>query len=113
MKKYRSLLILFFLSGFLFSCQKHIVEYNSVNVSSDEAEFQLHYFVPLTASTANNIYKVEINGQVIANNSSPLTTYNAIPSAAVGRFIRQRKDKQTLNFTKVRGYNPFTIRIVI
>ena len=106
MKKYRSLLILFFLSGFLFSCQKHIVEYNSVNVSSDEAEFQLHYFVPLTASTANNIYKVEINGQMIANSSSPLTTYNAIPSAAVGRFYTTKKGQTNIKLYKGEGLQP-------
>ncbi|MGN6532792.1 MAG: hypothetical protein ACTHK0_13705 [Ginsengibacter sp.] len=106
MKKYRNLLILFLLSGLMFSCKKHVVEYNSVNVTSDQAEFQLHYFVPLTAVTANNIYKVEINGQLFANNVSPLTTYNAIPSGAVGRFYATKKGQANIKLYKGENLEP-------
>lgn len=81
------------LIGFIFvivlaaSCKKHVVEYDTHPVPSNTAEFQLHYFVPLTTGAANNIYKVEVNGKVVSDSSTPLATYNAIPSGAVGRFF--------------------------
>ncbi len=106
MKKYRSLLTLFLLSALMFSCKKHVVEYNAVNLSGGEAEFQLHYLVPLTAVTANNIYKVEINGVMIANNSNPLTTYNAIPSGGVGRFFSTKKGQANIKLYKGEGLEP-------
>jgi hypothetical protein len=100
MKKYRNFLTLFLLSAVLFSCEKHKVEYDAVPVSSGEAEFQLHYFVPLTASTENNIYKIEINGQSISNSTSPLYTYNAVPSGAVGRFYTTTSGKNNIKLYK-------------
>lgn len=85
MKKFRNILFLFTLLATAFSCQKHVIEYNNKPLSG-EAEFQLHYFVPLTAGSASNILKVEFNGQLYANGTATLTTYNAIPSGSVGRF---------------------------
>jgi hypothetical protein len=67
------------------SCVKNEIEYNAKPIA-DMAEFQLHYYVPVTAVAANNITKVEINGQLYANNKAPLNTYNVVPSGAVGRF---------------------------
>jgi hypothetical protein len=67
------------------SCEKHEIQYDAVN-PVNKAEFQLHYVVPVTSASANNITKVEINGQLFANVKAPLNTYNAIPSGAVGRF---------------------------
>lgn len=67
------------------SCEKHEIEYMTTDVV-DKAEFQLHYMVPVSAVSANYIYRVEINNQLYANNKAPLTTYNAIPNGSVGRF---------------------------
>lgn len=100
MKKYRNFLTLFLLSAVLFSCEKHVVEYDAVTVPSGAAEFQLHYFVPLTAATANNIYKIELNGQAISNSTSPLSTYNAVPSGAVGRFYTTTAGKNNIKLYK-------------
>ena len=69
------------------SCTKHAIEYDAVDLGKDMAEYQLHYFVPVVAGAANNIYKVEVNNQLVANTNGPLNTYNAIPSGAVGRFF--------------------------
>lgn len=85
MKNVRNILMLFTILATGFACKKHVIEYDTVPVKG-EAEFQLHYVVPLTAGTANNILKVELNGVMIANSSAPLNTYNAIPSGSVGRF---------------------------
>jgi hypothetical protein len=80
--KYFSLLVAVVLIS---SCQKHEIQYDAVN-ADNMAEFQLHYVVPVTSASANNITKVEINGQLLSNVKAPLNTYNAIPSGAVGRF---------------------------
>jgi hypothetical protein len=80
--KYISLILAVVL---MVSCEKHEIEYDAEPVA-DMAEFQLHYYVPVTAVAANNITKVEINSKLYANNKAPLATYNVIPSGAVGRF---------------------------
>jgi hypothetical protein len=80
--KYFSLVLAMTLSV---SCVKNTIEYNSRDIV-DKAEFQLHYINPVTSVAANNITKVEINGELFSNDKAPLTTYNAIPSGAVGRF---------------------------
>lgn len=69
------------------ACEKHVIEYDSYNLPKESAEFQLHYFVPVVAGAANNITKVEINNQLYANNTTPITPYNAIPSGGVGLFF--------------------------
>ena len=80
--KYLSLVLVVIM---LASCKKNEVEYMTTPVGN-MAEFQLHYMVPVTAVSTNNITKVEINGQLYTNTKAPLTTYNAIPSGGVGRF---------------------------
>lgn len=85
MKILKYVLSIFILISF-YSCEKNTIEYNTTPVS-DMAEFQLHYYVPLTSVVANNIYKVEINDQLYTNNTAPLATYNAIPNGSVGRFL--------------------------
>src|SRR5665648_202004 len=80
--KYLSLVLVLALAV---SCEKNEITFDATPLA-DMAEFQLHYFVPVTSGAANNITKVEINGQLYANNKAPLSTYNAIPSGSVGRF---------------------------
>lgn len=86
MKHLKKYLFLFAIAATIFSCKKNVVEYNTTPVG-ELAEFQLHYMVPVNSGSANNIYKVEINGEQYANNTSPLSTYNAIPSGSVGKFF--------------------------
>jgi len=79
----------------LFSCKKHVVEYMTTPIG-DVAEFQLHYFVPVTAVDANNIYKIKVNEKEYVNGTTNaqgvftpsilLSTYNAVPSGSVARF---------------------------
>ena len=88
MKNIVKLLSLFFiLAAVSTSCKKHVVEYDSHNLPKDEAEFQLHYFVPVVTGAANNIVKVEINNKLYANATTPIAPYNAIPSGGVGLFF--------------------------
>ena len=76
---------LFLVVVFLVSCEKHEIQYMST-AASNMAEFQLHNFVPEFVADSNNIYKVEINGELFANDLAPLKSYNAIPSGSVGKF---------------------------
>jgi hypothetical protein len=80
--KYLSLILVVCLAV---SCEKHEIEYKTTSIT-DMAEFQLHYFVPVTAVAANNINKVLINDSLYSNIKAPLATYNAIPNGGVGRF---------------------------
>lgn len=86
--------------AFAVSCEKHEVEYMT-NPLGDKAEFQLNYFVPVTATSANYLYKVEVNNQLFSNSTAPLTTYNAIPNGSVGRFYTV--DPGTVNIKLYKG----------
>jgi hypothetical protein len=68
------------------SCEKHEIEYKTTPLSSEMAEFQLHYVVPVASTSTNYMYKVEVNDSLLTNSYAPLTTYNAIPKGNVGRF---------------------------
>lgn len=81
---------------FTVSCEQNVVEYQSTPVGDNMAEFQLHYFVPVTAVAANNITKVELNGKTLSNSTALLTTYNAIPNGTVGRFYTTNTGSNTI-----------------
>jgi len=81
----RFIWLIIFLPLIIVSCEKEEIEYQTTSVS-DVAEFQLHYFVPVTNSTENYIYRVEINDVLYANSTAPLKPYSAIPNGSVGRF---------------------------
>ena len=91
---------------FSVSCEKNVIEYQTTPVK-DMAEFQLHYFVPVVAGAANNITRVEVNGQQFANQTSPLATYNAIPSGGVGRFYAVSPG--SVNFKLYQGADGATL----
>jgi hypothetical protein len=92
---------LIFLSVFIASCDENEIEYNTTSLDSDVAEFQLHYFVPLTSSSENYIYKVEVNDELYANSTALLSTYSAIPGGDVGRFYTV--ESGSVNFKLYKG----------
>lgn len=87
MRHLKAFLILLSAAVFITACEKHVIEYEAETISPGSAEFQLHYFNPVTTGAANNIYKVEINNQLYVGPSGVLSTYNAAPAGAVGRFF--------------------------
>lgn len=105
--KYISLVLLVALS---LSCTKNEIEYGTTPIG-EMAEFQLHYYVPITAVASNNIIKVEANGKLYANSKAPLTTYNVIPNGTVGRFfiiepgVVNLKMYQTISSVETLVYN--------
>lgn len=98
MKNLKNVFFLFFLTVFAFSCEKHVVEYDSETITN-QAEFQLHYFVPVTSGSANNITKIELNGEWISKDAT-LTTYNAVPSGGIGRFFVTKKGTNNIKLYK-------------
>jgi len=86
--------------AFVASCEKNTIEYKTDSLG-DKAEFQLDYFVPLTATSSNYIYKVEVNDKLIANSKAPLSTYNVIPNGAVSLYYSV--DPGTVNLKMYRG----------
>jgi hypothetical protein len=77
--------VLILAMALMVSCEKNEVKYDALAISN-MAEIQLHYMNPVTAVAANNITRVDLNGQLVANSKAPLNTYNAIPSGSVGKF---------------------------
>lgn len=84
------------------ACTKNVVEYPTTALNDETtAQFQLHYMVPIAAGTANNINRVELNGQLLTNETAPLAVYNLIPSGAVGKFFAT--ESGTVNLRLYRG----------
>lgn len=85
----------------LVSCEKHEITFPMHNVN-DMAQVQLHYFVPMATSTANNIFKVELGDQVIVqpNNAAVISTNNGTPGGAGGRFYTVKDTETTLRYYK-------------
>lgn len=82
--KYISMLLL---AAFTFaSCGENEIDYDAVPLTN-EAEFQLHYFVPVTPSNTDYyIYRIDVNNMNITNNKVSLSSYNAQPSSGVGLY---------------------------
>lgn len=91
-------IIFYFLSLYLFTaCEKNVVEYDAELIEeANTAQFQIYYMVPLVTGTASNINKVELNGILLTNETTPLNTYNFIPSGAVSRFFTTEPGKVNL-----------------
>lgn len=73
----------------LVSCEKHEILYDTHNLEDQSAEFQLHYFEPITSAASNYIDSVFVNGVLYSsvNGSGQLATYNGVPGGATGRFF--------------------------
>ncbi|MEO6820478.1 MAG: hypothetical protein ABI266_05700 [Ginsengibacter sp.] len=99
MKNLKNIIFVLTLVIIASSCKKNVVEYESTAISG-LAEFQLHYFVPIAAGDTNNIYQVQINDQLYANNTSPLLTYNAIPNGSVGKFFTTKVGENNIKLYK-------------
>ena len=99
-------LVLLLLVVFAISCEENEITYDTRPIDG-KAEFQLHYFVPVTAVAANNIYKIEINGTLFNNETARLLTYNAVPSGGVGLFYAV--DPGTVNIKLYQGVDELLV----
>jgi len=88
MKRLNNFIVLLLCTWLSAGCEKHVVEYAATPIDdATTAQFQLHYLVPVTSGTANNINRVELNGELLTNETAPLVTYNMIPGGTVGKFF--------------------------
>lgn len=101
MKKILKLLSFMVMLIFLASCEKNVVDFPAEKITDETPQFQLFYMVPLATGSANAINKVELNGQLLANETSPLNTFNLIPGGAVGKFFST--EPGTSNLKLYRG----------
>ncbi len=85
------------------SCDKHEIMYDTDPITPNDAEFQLHYFEPITDASANYIDSVFVNGKLYSsiNGSGQLATYNGVPGGGIGRFFAV--DAGNVHFEFYRG----------
>jgi hypothetical protein len=97
MKNIGKILLISISALLAFACEKNVVEYRATPIDDETtAQFQLHYMVPIATGTVNNINRVELNGQLLTNETSPLAAYNFIPSGAVGKFFATQPGRVNL-----------------
>ncbi|MFB5945314.1 hypothetical protein [Albibacterium profundi] len=87
MKKIFKILAIVMVLAVQSSCEKHVVELDAEPISDETTQIQLFYMVPLASGTANSINKVELNGKLLTNETTPLNTFNFLPSGAVNKFF--------------------------
>lgn|GEM_PF-238867 len=74
------------LTVFFTACEKHVIEFDA-RPATDVAEFQIHWYSPITPSVDNTyMYKIDINNTMVANSTTPLKSYNSQPNSA-GRYF--------------------------
>ncbi len=71
------------------SCDKHEILFNTDPVADTDAEFQLHYFEPITNNADHYIDSVFVNDVLYSSveGSGQLLPYNGVPGGATGRFF--------------------------
>lgn len=87
MKKILGILTVMIASAFLSSCEKHVVGMDAELISDETTQIQIFYMVPLTAGVANNINKIELDNVLITNETTPLNTFNFLPSGGINKFF--------------------------
>lgn len=86
MKTIQNITLFLLMMFLLTACDKNIIEYDAE--LTDLAEFQIHYFEPVTPAKNNfYMYEVRINDKLVTNNTTPLNSYNALPSGSVGLYF--------------------------
>lgn len=77
------------------SCNETDIDFNAIPVS-EMAEYQISHYAPVTKDASNNIYKIELDGKLVSNNTNVLAYYNTSPGGGVGRFFVSNPGKVNL-----------------
>lgn len=77
---------LFLVCAFLITaCEQHVVEYDTTEIDlATTAQFQIHYMVPIASGTANTINRIELNDELLSNETYSLPINSFIPRAPTG-----------------------------
>lgn len=91
----------------LASCEKNTIEFPMEQVN-EQAQIQLHYMVPLATATANNIFKVELNDQVLVqpSNAAVISTFNGIPGGQTGLYYAVEPGKVRIRLYQGANHTP-------
>jgi len=88
MKNITKIGIFLVLAFLLTACEQHVVEYDTTEIDIETtALFQIHNVVPLPSGTAYNINRIELNGELLTNETLPLFTpgtYSFVPYTTTG-----------------------------
>ncbi|MCG1037750.1 hypothetical protein [Polaribacter sargassicola] len=103
MKKITRIALFLVYTFLIVACEQHIVEYDTTEIDIETtAQFQIHYMVPLSSGTANDINRIELNDQLLTNETFPLYTNYFIPySATGGKFFTT--DSGVINLKLYKG----------
>jgi hypothetical protein len=77
------------------SCDKTDIDYDAIP-ASDMALFQIGHYAPITKAATNNIYKIELDGNMLTNDKNVLAYYNTSPGGGAGRFFTAQPGKVNL-----------------
>lgn len=77
---------LFLVCAFLITaCEEHVVEYDTTEIDTETtAQFQIHYVVPLASGTASTINRIELNDELLSNETYSLPINSFIPRSSTG-----------------------------
>ncbi len=91
---------LFLLCTFLVaSCEKNEIEYMAEDVSVTTAQFQIFYMIPISTGSSNYINKIELNGELLSTDASPLKINSYLPTS-VGKYYTTQAGASKLTFYK-------------
>lgn len=95
---------LFLVCAFLITaCEQHVVEYDTTEIDlATTAQFQIHYMVPIASGTANTINRIELNDELLSNETFSLPINSFIPRATTGGKFYTTKSG-TINLKLYKG----------
>ncbi|WP_405604007.1 hypothetical protein [Polaribacter sp. Asnod1-A03] len=85
MKKLTKIGLFLVYTFLIVACEQHIIEYDTEEIDvTTTAQFQIHNVIPLASGTAYNINRIELNDQLLTNETFPLYPNYFIPYSATG-----------------------------
>lgn len=87
MKNITKIGLLLLFTFFIISCEKGEIQYMSEDVAENTAQFQIFYMVPISSGSSNYINKIELNNELLTNETMPLIPNNFSPYGGTGRYF--------------------------
>lgn len=103
MKKIKYISIALMASLFMGACEKNEIDYDATPLGEDMAQFRIGHYTPVSKSAENSIYKIELDGKLLTNNTNILAYYNTSPGGGVGRFFVAKPGQVNLKLYQGTG----------
>lgn len=105
MKNIHKILTLMMAVLVLSSCEKNVIGLDAEQIDHSTPQFQIFNMVPLPAGTENTVNKMEVNGTVMTNETTPMAPFNFLPGPSnivnANRFFAS--SETNLNIKLYRG----------